>query len=111
VPRTPPVTWVVALLHAELRAGMTIQDALALLLADRPGAPLRAGRVTLDDEPRTVVAYLESTVATEPGVVVKLWSCDLAPRVSFVDCPVATLAVHPWRASPPPAPSYVSITA
>jgi hypothetical protein len=91
---------------------MTIQDALVLLLADRPGAPLRASRITLDDDPRTVVAYLEPAVATDPGVVVKLWSCDVAPRVSFVDCPVATLAVYPWCPSPPALPpSYVSITA
>jgi hypothetical protein len=91
---------------------MTIQDALTLLLADRPGAPLRASRITLDDDPRTVAAYFEPAVATGPGAVVKLWSCDVAPRVSFVDCPVATLAVYPWRPSPGAAPpAYISITA
>jgi hypothetical protein len=89
---------------------MTIQDALTVLLADRPGAPLRASRITLDDDPRTVAAYLEPAAAPGLGVVVRLWSCDLAPRVSFVDCPVATVAVSPWYPTPP-AHSYASITA
>lgn len=76
---------------------MTVEAALALLLADRPDAPLRPARVTSDASRHTVAAYLAPIAPASVGVVVTLWTSGASPRSRFTDRPVGALSVRPWH--------------